>query len=369
MLDRTRYIELLKKYLDGTIDDKERIALFEMTVSENIEQPLAEMMEHDFLTHPLEGPDLPVEVSEGILKKIVASEENANKLLIIRHSRKLLMNAFSIAAVVAIIVLGGVFYYYSSSNTLAEQPFEASIPVGNQRKVNNTSVPMEIVLADNSVVKLAPHSTLSFPEHFTGDKREVYLTGEAFFTIAKKNDQPFLVYYNNVVTRVLGTSFNIKTNSITKDVEVSVRTGKVQVIENTYSSNHNKEQEELKSVILVPNQKAMYDIKRREFATSLADSIYPLLNVPNTLNVVQGGQSLPAFFFQKATSLKEIFLQLETVYGIAIIVDNDNIYDCVFTGDISKQEMLEKLHIVCLTIGATYEVNGTTILVTGKGCN
>ncbi|HEY3389988.1 MAG TPA: FecR family protein, partial [Prolixibacteraceae bacterium] len=236
-------------------------------------------------------------------------------------------------------------------------------------KTNNTALPFELVLEDGSIVKLAPRSSLSFPEHFINGKREVYLTGEAFFKVSKNPEKPFMVYYNNIVTRVLGTSFTIKTNNNTKDVEVSVRTGRVQVFENKNITADGVSGVEVKSVILKPNQKAMYNIRRHDFATTLADSIHPLAISPEIDKMVKSGRHMESFFFQKATSLQQIFSMLESVYGIEIIVDNENIYKCDFTGDVSTQEMLEKLHIICLTIGASYEVNGTKILVSGKGCN
>lgn len=368
MMDRRRYIELLKKYLDGTIDRKEHIELFELTAAENVEAPLAQMIEHDFIANQAGGPDLPPDVSAEILERIVASEASTNRLLINPESRYRLLKAITVAAVSITLIMASIFFFTDQFSVKKSTAFEASIPGENLKKVNHTAAPLEVVLEDGSTVILSPEATLSFPEHFDGDKREVYLTGEAFFDIAKKQDQPFQVYYNNVVTKVLGTSFSIKTNQRTKEVEVSVRTGKVQVSENKYRSSGNIADAGLKSIILVPNQKATYNETRRVFETALADAIYPILDAEDMAQYMKHGKQLDAFLFQQPTSLKEIFARLEAVYGIGIIADNDNIYNCVFTGDVSKQEMLEKLHIICLTIGATYEVNGTKILVKGKGC-
>jgi transmembrane sensor len=362
MIDKSKYLESLKKYLEGNIDRATHMELFKLTAAEHIEEPLGEMIDKDMMGH-LDGPDLPADVSAQILKKIVAMEEDTNKLLIHPKRNNRRMYGLSMAAVFLVILFGSAFYYINL-RAGAHIAFDGAIPRGYTKKVNNMATPIEFVLEDGSTVKLAPHASLSFPAHFIRDKREVYLTGEAFFTIAKKQDNPFLVYYNNVVTKVLGTSFNIKTNDKTQEVEVSVRTGKVQVSENRYTDSGSIAH---KGVILTPNQKAVYNSTHHEFETSLADSIYPLQDAPD--KEIKNGRQPTSFFFQKAISLKQLFAQLEAIYGIAIIVDNDNIYNCVFTGDISKQDLLEKLHIVCLTIGATYEVNGTKILVTGRGCN
>lgn len=368
MLDKLRYTALLKKYLEDTINPAEHDELFRMTAAENIEELLSELIEKEVKSDKLNTVALPAGISEVILLKILASEESTNRLFI-RSQRTSLSQVFSIAAIFLLILFGALFIYRNTLSMNSQSAFEIPVPQNNSIKTNTTSLPLELVMEDGSTVKLAPQSSLSFPKQFANGKREVYLTGEAFFVVTKNPEKPFMVYYNNIVTRVLGTSFTIKTNTNTKNVEVSVRTGKVQVFENKYMSTGTASREEAKSVILKPNQKAMYNPIHRDFQTTIADSIHPLVGILDMDKAFKHNKLAGSFIFQKATSLKNIFSQLESVFGIEIVVDNDNVYNCVFTGDISTQEMLEKLHIICLTIGATYEVNGTKILVTGKGCN
>ena len=53
--------------------------------------------------------------------------------------------------------------------------------------------------------------TLSYPSHFESKFREVTLTGEAFFKIAKDSKSPFTLLANHSEVEVLYTSFNINT--------------------------------------------------------------------------------------------------------------------------------------------------------------
>ncbi|MBY0480136.1 MAG: FecR family protein [Chitinophagaceae bacterium] len=368
MIDRLTYIELLEKYLDGHISAAEKNEFFKMSTDNGIRQFLEEMIDEDWKSNQLTGSDIPPHVSEKMLLTILNSEKNTDSLFSY-SPKKNFVHIFSMAAIFLLIVLGGAFYYYSIRQKDFASQLEASIPPTNIKKVNTNSLPLEVVLEDGSSVKLTRNSTLSYPKRFASDKREVYLTGEALFVVAKNPEKPFLVYYNNIVTRVLGTSFIIKTNSNTKDLEVSVITGKVHVFENKLLASNTSSREELKSVILVPNQKAMYNIKRHDFETTLADSIRSLVGSKDIPKVNTSEAFPKSFIYEKSTSLKEIFHQLETVYGIEIVVDNDNIYNCVFIGDVSKLEVLKKLNTICLTVGATYEVKGTKILISGKGCN
>lgn len=66
-----------------------------------------------------------------------------------------------------------------------------------------------ILLPDGSKVWLNAGSSLRFPTSFTGDSREVTLTGEAYFEIAKQEARPFRVLVENLQVQVLGTRFNI----------------------------------------------------------------------------------------------------------------------------------------------------------------
>ncbi|MGV3508528.1 MAG: FecR family protein [Sphingobacteriaceae bacterium] len=85
----------------------------------------------------------------------------------------------------------------------------------------------EIMLPDGSKVWLNENSTLSYPDDFNEDaKREVKLKGEAFFEVTKNPERPFIIEAGKTVTRVLGTSFNVRQDN-QGSIKVSVVTGKV----------------------------------------------------------------------------------------------------------------------------------------------
>lgn len=371
MNDKLRYTELLDKYLSGNILPEELTELFGLTVKEGMDETLAGRIREDWLFDASsEQPALPKEQAEKIALHILASEESANQLFVETGRRtRLLYQRLAVAATVLIVILTGVYLSTRKAQKGIDTSLEAYIPKNSLRRLNETKEPMMVVLEDGSKVILQPNSSLSYPGRFIADKREVYLTGEAFFEVAKNPNKPFLVYYNNIVTRVLGTSFSIKTNKSTQHVEVSVKTGRVQVSENDLLTKERRSSGTARSVILVPNQKTMYDPTHHDFEVTLADTIYSLSHTEDAGRYARTATSKEySFVYENATNLKRIFSQLEEVYGIEIVVENENIYNCVFTGDISTQGMLRKLHIICLTIGASYDVKGTKVLVSGKGC-
>lgn len=87
-----------------------------------------------------------------------------------------------------------------------------------------------IVLPDSSTVVLNSNSTLKFPRDWEQKPvREIWLEGEAFFSVVHKvNDQPFKVYTDeDVAVEVLGTTFNVYHR--TDETKVVLNTGKIKL--------------------------------------------------------------------------------------------------------------------------------------------
>ena len=78
---------------------------------------------------------------------------------------------------------------------------EVSTPAG-------TTTP--ITLSDGTQVLLGANSRLEYAKHFSAGKREVTLTGEARFNVAKDAGRPFIVHTEQIQTQVLGTVFDVK---------------------------------------------------------------------------------------------------------------------------------------------------------------
>lgn len=121
-------------------------------------------------------------------------------------------------------------------------------------KENLTSKPLFVSLPDESSVILQPHSKISYsPQQYNKTKREVILSGEAFFEVQKNSAVPFFVYANELITKVLGTSFTIKTNS--SETEVIVKTGRVSVImQNDIHKNEKIDGKTLEGFVLSANE-------------------------------------------------------------------------------------------------------------------
>mgnify|MGYP002446327968 CR=1 FL=1 len=91
--------------------------------------------------------------------------------------------------------------YVADGKSNADQLHTLSTPSGKDFK---------LILADGTVVWLNDKSRLQYPASFTGKERKVRLYGEAYFQVAKKeNNAPFIVETDHMQVRVLGTEFNL----------------------------------------------------------------------------------------------------------------------------------------------------------------
>jgi transmembrane sensor len=85
-----------------------------------------------------------------------------------------------------------------------------------------------MVLEDGSIVELNAGAKVAV--NFTpGERRVQLVSGEAFFTVAKNKERPFIVSANQIDVRAVGTAFSVSLGQ--RAVSVLVTEGKVQVDE------------------------------------------------------------------------------------------------------------------------------------------
>jgi ferric-dicitrate binding protein FerR (iron transport regulator) len=356
-----RFNWLLQQYLSNKVSAAEHDEFFELLASHRYDSILSHSIQQDLAKgFDNAAADLPPHIAQEIVRNIYTAEKKTAEIIPVQSKSKKIWRWVAAASV--ILIAASVYFIAANKNNHGEKDqFASLIPAATITKENVTNAVQQVLLSDGSTVTLKPKGIIHYPQNFKPDSREVYLEGEAFFQVTKNPEKPFLVYYRNIVTKVLGTSFNINTNPQTGNVEVAVKTGRVQVSENEKIVKGNLP---VNSVIVTPNQKAVYQVEKGILATAIVDTPEPLQDNRATMPT-----KVQETFIYEQESLAAIFEQLEKAYGIEIIVANPNLNNCVFTGDVSSQDLFTKLKIICLTTNASYEVNGTKILVKGKGCN
>jgi len=105
---------------------------------------------------------------------------------------------------------------------------EKDIIVVNTSSDDMGSAYLATVLNDGSIVYIADSATFSYPAHFDKNKREVTLTGEAFFDIKKNSEKPFSIETDYAYIEVTGTMFGVQ-SFMSGGFKVSVSSGEVRV--------------------------------------------------------------------------------------------------------------------------------------------
>jgi transmembrane sensor len=264
------------------------------------------------------------------------------------------------AAVIAGFILISGYLFVNTGSKKPEFIRSASVD-DIHTTTNNTAKPLIIKLEDGSRVTLQPNARLRYPRHFFKSVREVSLEGEGFFEISKNPLRPFLVYNKNVITRVVGTSFIVKTNNTATETEVTVKTGKVIVSPNSGSLSFKIDGllTSDKGIVLTPNQKTVYNASENSFATTLVD-------IPLPIASKNSKQTTKESYSFNDTRVAEVLNQLQKSYGIEFSVEDKELYNYTFTGDLSEQNLYSQLDFLCESIQATYEVKGTKIIIKEK---
>ncbi|CCH54405.1 anti-FecI sigma factor, FecR [Fibrisoma limi BUZ 3] len=254
----------------------------------------------------------------------------------------------AVAAVVAVV--SGLMWYGSldKPGQLPAQLREAPI---NQlvETINNTRHPLRVVLTDGSDVLLSPKSRLRYPSHFATDSRVVHLTGEASFSVTRRN-QPFMVYSGETVTKVLGTRFVVRAFDSDQKITVQVLSGKVSVYKARVTQKPGNK--EVSGLILHANQAAIFEKSDGNLTKTL---------VANPAVVSRSSQETQ--FVYDAVALSVILRQLEKSYGIPIQFDEQNFQACRITATLSNESLYEKLDLLCKAASATYQITDGQIVI------
>lgn len=173
-------------------------------------------------------------------------------------------------------------------------------------------------LADGSTVFLNSASRLRYPVQFNGKQREVYLSGEAYFEVAKDAKRPFIVHTEKTDVRVLGTEFNVMAYGDEENTEVTLVQGSVNVAVNNASK------------VLVPG-------------CQMAVNNTTLKSEMRQVNIEQYIAWKKGLFSFDAMPLEQLMRGLSRWYNISYVFRNNDVKTLRFTGGFKKTEKIEEI--------------------------
>jgi hypothetical protein len=224
-------------------------------------------------------------------------------------------------------------------------------------KENTTAFPMLLTLPDESSVILQPQSRISYsPQQYNKTKREVILSGEAFFEVQKNSEVPFFVYANELITKVLVTSFTIKANA--SETEVIVKTGRVSVImQNDVHKNEKMNGKTLEGFVLNANEQVTINLNGEKIEKPV---------IVKQEDLQQAIQKL-SFDFDETPAI-EIIEAIKNAYHIEVIYNKEKLSNCKLTAHLSDEPLIEKIKLICIALDATYKEEDNTFIIKSNGC-
>ncbi|MBC6988722.1 FecR family protein [Hymenobacter sp. BT491] len=311
--------------------------------------------------HQVAQPRLTVS-EKGVLKQRIFEHLDAQEAPAPAASQPRQVRWYWAAAAAVLLLLVGGWQFWQTLRTAPDPAYQELLVQAQatdllKEIVNTAQSTRLVVLPDGSSVLLRPHSRLAFPAQFTGPNRNVYLNGTAFFEVAKNPSRPFFVNTSHLVTKVLGTSFEVQAPPDAPRVMVTVKTGRVSVYpQGGTEAQTQRRTRKLEGFVLLPNQQATYRLTDQKLLRTL---------VPQPTLQASAGQA--AFEYTEAP-LRQVFAQLEKAYGVHIVYDEAVLGNCPLTASLTDEPLFAKLNLICKAVRANYEVLDAQIVVTGRGC-
>jgi transmembrane sensor len=311
-------------------------------------------------------PQEPLEIDD------VSIQQEIDKILLLTEAPKISkkirktirLQPFSyflirVAASVAIILSIGWWYwqYQPFSDQSIKQTMASTTQTtpSQVEHVNRGTKPMLINLPDKSTVLLQKNSRIYYSSVFNGLTREVHLEGEAFFEVAKDRQRPFYVYTDEVVTRVVGTSFHVRANPDDNNISVIVKTGRVSVF--TKTGKQQTTATNASELVLTPNEQLIYQKGDKQMIQSVVEPIeIHRLAIPEN-----------DFVFHQ-TPVSQVFSRLEENYNVDIQYTDTQLHNCDLTASFTDEPFAVKLDLICGAIGVSYVMEGNRVIIQGSGC-
>lgn len=199
-------------------------------------------------------------------------------------------------------------------------------------------------LSDGSTVLMNSLTTLKIADNYNEHNRVLWMDGEAYYSVAKNKDKPFIVVSGKTVTTALGTSFKINNYKMRPSTSVMLTTGMVSV-------GTVDDQKITNKVELVPGEQVEVTATQNKFTKSNFD-----------LGKVQNWTERKLVF--SMASLKDIKSVLKEIYGVEIITEKQPKKPIAFTGQFKNENLTDVLNAIGFANHFTYTIKNDTVTLT-----
>ena len=332
-----RFKYLFQKFVNKTATSEQNAEFLSMMKRDDYNEELQGLLD-EFWNEPTSITPLGEARAERIFNEIMASSQADKPRNIFRNQR------FWYKAAAAILIIGITGFFY----TMKIQPTEMQLVKFNTITVKPDKPSRRFInLPDGSSVILNENSKLELSKNFNSNgKREVYLSGEAYFDITHDPLHPFVVHTGKIFTTVLGTAFNIKASPGNKTVTVTVTRGKVKVGDNKHIYK-----------FIVPNEQVIYD-----------QNLTSPIKKPVKSDAIIEWTNEDIYFDD--VSIKDVAKQLQERFDVSIVFSTEMIKSCKFSATFLKsQSLIQILNVIGEFNQIKYQFkDDKTVVLSGLGC-
>ena len=199
-------------------------------------------------------------------------------------------------------------------------------------------------LPDGSVVDMNAYSKIQFSLDEAGN-RLVKLSGEAYFNVTNDPDRSFIIRTGQAVIRVTGTTFSVRSDLAGNRIEVYVESGSVQFfLAGDYENR----------IILESGKMGILENNA--------------LRMENNLDENYLSWKTRKLTFRKA-NLGEVARVLNRTYKKEILLGNQNLENCLFTGTFYGQPVDSVVRVIQVAFNLDVHQNKNSFVLSGDGCN
>lgn len=368
---------MIRKYWAGETTKEERQLLLDWlsTDEAHLEERLRALYEADIKEGPAHGQALHALLSdarsEEILERIMERKERQDQLMAQNAAGTTAVKAAPAlqvvplyrrwpvwaAAALVVILAGAALLKFRNDSRTPVKPALAAVQKAIQelKQVSNPGdKKMLVQLSDQSTVILLPKSSISYFQPFDSAKRNISISGKAYFKVAKDPARPFTVFAGDIATTVLGTEFTVSTET---DQEVVVRllNGKVRVhaVGSAFI---------MPDMDLEPGQEALIDKREMKSLVSRFDRskearFGSLDDRPVSMD------RLPALAFDR-TPLDQVFNRIGKRFHAHFVYNKADLKGLQFTSTFLENDSLPMMvSVICNMNGLSYKEEGDTIVL------
>lgn len=233
----------------------------------------------------------------------------------------------TVASLVLIIGIGAFIGYMLNKDI----PQELSYTTANKTQF--------VKLNDSTEINILENSKIVVDQNFGIKNRIVHLNGNADFTVIHKDELPFIVDAGNFFIKDIGTKFSVRVSLDTDTVYVSVEEG----------------------VVL------LFDSLGAELEIKASDKAIYIHSTKQLLNVAEIGIKETTLKFNHST-LNEVVFKLNSTFKTNIVLQNNNLNDCVITTEFIGEDLDTIITVITETLGLSFEKTTSGYLIKGNKC-